>query len=312
MNGSFIVRQRMPVQTPTNYNDNDFVEDRWAISSDNSSEINGVEVTVQDSNSGPLNQRSVLRVRQGTATATTAKLIQHIELNTQGDQFPFQVGTQWTLSFWYSGATDFTTQSCRAIFRTGGGISNNQLLAAPNDTGFVTQTDGSWNKYVFTFTIDGDMSVDPNQGSFTCLDIVINNFDITASSFFTDIQFEPGPVATPFELRPIGVELALCQRYFQKLVLQGGTVSMGNDSDRTARTPQRLSTKMRDTPTVENLVKDTAATRILQNGNTTTVSAPSQVIARADDLIEVNTIAANGSLATVRYTNASVDLVAEL
>ena len=69
---------------------------------------------------------------------------------------------------------------------------------------------------------------------------------------------------------------------------------------------------MRDTPTVENLVKDTAATRILQNGNTTTVSAPSQVIARADDLIEVNTIAANGSLATVRYTNASVDLVAEL
>ena len=237
MNGSFIVRQRMPVQTPTNYNDNDFVEDRWAISSDNSSEINGVEVTVQDSNSGPLNQRSVLRVRQGTATATTAKLIQHIELNTQGDQFPFQVGTQWTLSFWYSGATDFTTQSCRAIFRTGGGISNNQLLAAPNDTGFVTQTDGSWNKYVFTFTIDGDMSVDPNQGSFTCLDIVINNFDITALSAFTDIQFEPGPVATPFEYRPIGVELALCQRYYQ--IRTSGTTD-----------PLNLRPTMRTTPTV--------------------------------------------------------------
>ena len=31
------------------------------------------------------------------------------------------------------------------------------------------------------------------------------------------VQVEPGPVATPFERRPIGTELALCQRYFQIL-----------------------------------------------------------------------------------------------
>ena len=31
------------------------------------------------------------------------------------------------------------------------------------------------------------------------------------------VQIEPGPVATPFEQRPIGTELALCQRYFQQL-----------------------------------------------------------------------------------------------
>lgn len=30
----------------------------------------------------------------------------------------------------------------------------------------------------------------------------------------TLVQLEPGPVATPFEHRPIGIELALCQRYF--------------------------------------------------------------------------------------------------
>ena len=29
------------------------------------------------------------------------------------------------------------------------------------------------------------------------------------------VQFEPGTVATPFEARPVGAELALCQRYFQ-------------------------------------------------------------------------------------------------
>jgi len=32
-------------------------------------------------------------------------------------------------------------------------------------------------------------------------------------------QLEPGPVATPFEHRPIGTELALCQRYFEKMVI---------------------------------------------------------------------------------------------
>ena len=30
------------------------------------------------------------------------------------------------------------------------------------------------------------------------------------------VQLEPGPVATAFEKRPIGTELALCQRYFNK------------------------------------------------------------------------------------------------
>jgi hypothetical protein len=31
------------------------------------------------------------------------------------------------------------------------------------------------------------------------------------------VQFEEGPTATPFEHRPIGTELALCQRYYEKL-----------------------------------------------------------------------------------------------
>jgi hypothetical protein len=36
-----------------------------------------------------------------------------------------------------------------------------------------------------------------------------------SSGTFTLVQLEPGPVATPFEQRPIGTELALCQRYYE-------------------------------------------------------------------------------------------------
>jgi hypothetical protein len=39
-------------------------------------------------------------------------------------------------------------------------------------------------------------------------------------------QLEPGPVATPFEQRPIGLELSLCQRYFQVI---RGTDSPANN-----------------------------------------------------------------------------------
>ena len=42
------------------------------------------------------------------------------------------------------------------------------------------------------------------------------------------VQIEPGPVATPFEQRPIGTELQLCKRYYNKVTLGGGGYSVAN------------------------------------------------------------------------------------
>jgi hypothetical protein len=47
----------------------------------------------------------------------------------------------------------------------------------------------------------------PASGNWT-----LPNIPITA----TNIQLEEGSIATPFELRPVGLELSLCQRYYTK------------------------------------------------------------------------------------------------
>jgi hypothetical protein len=45
------------------------------------------------------------------------------------------------------------------------------------------------------------------------------------------VQIEPGPVATPFERRPIGTELALCQRYYETVITQVlGTVAAASEN----------------------------------------------------------------------------------
>ena len=54
----------------------------------------------------------------------------------------------------------------------------------------------------------------------------VNFMDSTNNRFMiTGVQLEEGPIATPFEHRSIGEELALCQRYYEGIYMTDGTAA---------------------------------------------------------------------------------------
>jgi len=66
-----------------------------------------------------------------------------------------------------------------------------------------------------------------NAGNFSCTSSQVNCLDTVGNIFaITGVQLELGSVATPFEQRPYGMELALCQRYCQALVTTVDTISI--------------------------------------------------------------------------------------
>jgi hypothetical protein len=75
---------------------------------------------------------------------------------------------------------------------------------------------------------------------------------LNATWFITGVQLEVGSVATPFERRPFGTELQLCQRYYQEIVRDGAYWGVGAVTSAAAvRGPMiRFLQTMRAAPTV--------------------------------------------------------------
>jgi len=88
----------------------------------------------------------------------------------------------------------------------------------------------------------------------TGLEIVFSTGTYTSEEelHIQDVQLELGSIATPFERRPIGTELALCQRYYQNIVTPNSTTDfnglMVRESTTVARASVYLPVSMRATP----------------------------------------------------------------
>jgi hypothetical protein len=144
------------------------------------------------------------------------------------------IGITFTLSFWVKSSK--TGIHC-VSFRNGGfdrTYIKEYTITTANTWEYKTVTvsgglitAGTWNwtngfglDVVFTLGAGIPLTTTANAwqtGNFLATANQVNVMDNTANNFIiTGIQLEPGSVATPFERRPFGVELALCHRYYQK------------------------------------------------------------------------------------------------
>jgi hypothetical protein len=176
----------------------------------------------------------------GGTGATFNQLVQPIE-----DVRTF-AGQQVTISFYMRSTASITLPTVQFVqnFGTGGSPSDQVFTNLLTSVSITT----SWQRIQATVTVPSILgkALGSNGDSNLSLDIGFPLND-TFSVDIAQVQVEPGPVATPFEQRPIGTELALCQRYFQRLgVYLVADVASGNPLGALAY----LSPNTRTTPVI--------------------------------------------------------------
>ena len=143
----------------------------------------------------------------------------------------FAVGSVWTTTVWSTLPVSLSLSFADSV------TVNNKVDLIPDksimvDTG---ETSGDYTKY--TFTSAPITGVPLSDSRCLLLRFTAEFTDVSDTWIIAQPQLEPGPVATPFETRPIGTELDLCQRFYQ--IRTSGTTD-----------PLNLRPTMRITPTV--------------------------------------------------------------
>lgn len=167
-------------------------------------------------------------------------------------------GQQVVLSFWAkaSSSTSVFTPTIEQNFGTGG-------------SGVVTTTSSaitlttSWQKFVVSFNVPSISGKTIGTNSY--LDVRPLNGGSTVNGINIDIwgvQLEQNYQATPFEQRPFGVELQLCQRYYEKSYDIGTNPGTATDSGFVLAMPggaQASSSGIHDAYINFKVIKRTAA-----------------------------------------------------
>lgn len=222
INGSFEVWQRGNSFTSANY----FTADRFLVTrgggaiGSGSTDIDVTRVTTSlpvytTDNETFANGIKLQRV-SGTTNTQTIRMMYIAE---SADIISLQ-GRSVTLSFFVKRGSNFTSTDLKSNIYTGIGINEGaSLLQAGTWSGINFQASSvipvalNWQRATQTVTIPGNA---------TELGIIIEYTPPTGAAgvdeslYITGMQLELGDTVTPFEHKPRGYELGLCQRYFEK------------------------------------------------------------------------------------------------
>lgn len=204
INGNFDIWQRGSSFTAVN---NAYSADRWrSLRGNGSADITREEFTLGQTDV-PGEPKYFLRY--DITTASTAS-IPYIEQRIE--RVRTLAGQQATISFWAKASKVVTLSGVFLIqnFGTGGSPSSDESVEAIGDISLTTE----WQKITANVSLPSisGKTIGSDNNDFLKLFIETLNNDTFALDI-AQVQLEKGSVATDFEQRPIGEELALCQRF---------------------------------------------------------------------------------------------------
>lgn len=205
--------------------------DRWFYGA-----VNSANVTVSQSTDVPVGQGLPYSLRVTVTTPDTAVAAADIAVLQQGIEgfnIVDLVGRPFTLSFWvrapvagtYSVSlrnADVTKSFVGTFTVTSANTWEKKVISVAGGL----PTSGTWEyttglglsvAFILMAGSNGHTSLpnDWRDGNFTATPEQPNALGAAGNVFaITGVQLEPGTIATPFEFRPYGYELGLCQRYF--------------------------------------------------------------------------------------------------
>ena len=238
--------------------------------------------TVDQSTDAPNDFSNSFKVTCTTADASPAAgdymNIRHIveAQNLQHLAFGTSDAKSMTLSFWVkSNKTGTATVNIRKPDTTHRQVSPTYTISSADtweyktitivgdtdSTGVIDNDNGQGFSVEWWLNSGSDFTTGTNQTAWTNLnnaDRNVSNLGVggAVNDYFaiTGVQLEVGSVATPFEHRSYGEELALCQRYFQRIEGPSGAymplIPSINGGTANARVLVPLAQSMRNDPSI--------------------------------------------------------------
>lgn len=221
INGNFDIWQRGTSQTTDGYGS----ADRWISNQNVSTKTASQQSFANGQTDVPGNPKYYWRhvVTSGNSVDSLIAAEQRIE------SVQTLAGQTATLSFWAKADSNknISTELIQSFGFGGSSTLNTIEVRTYNLT-------TSWQKFTATVSIPSISGKTIGTNGNDCLVLLIwldagsvfnsrtNSLGNQSGTFdIAQVQLEEGSVATPFEHRPIGTELALCQRYFQSIAMYG-------------------------------------------------------------------------------------------